>query len=66
MQSEEISPLVFISYSWDSAEHKQWVLKLADLLILNGVDVLLDQYELSIGKNMFPFMEQSVTRQVKF
>ena len=65
MQPEEKPPLVFISYSWDSLEHKQWVLKFADLLILNGVDVLLDQYELSVGKNMFHFMEQSVSNAGK-
>lgn len=51
---------VFISYSWDSPEHKEWVLHLADLLIKAGLDVILDQYELRVGKNLTHFMETSV------
>ncbi len=54
-------PTVFISYSWDSEAHKEWVLNLAENLIKNGVDVLLDQYELSAGKEMTFFMEKAMT-----
>lgn len=53
--------IVFISYSWDSESHKEWVLKLGDSLVSNGVDVILDQYELSAGKEMTHFMEKSLT-----
>jgi hypothetical protein len=52
---------VFISYSWDSEEHQNWVLNLANTLVTNGVDVILDQYELSAGKEMTFFMEKSLT-----
>lgn len=52
---------VFISYSWDSEEHKEWVLELAKKLISNGIDTILDQYELSAGKDMTFFMEKSLT-----
>lgn len=52
---------VFISYSWDSIEHQNWVLNLANILVTNGVDVILDQYELSAGKEMTFFMEKSLT-----
>jgi hypothetical protein len=50
----------FISYSWDSKDHKEWVLKLAMLLTENGVYVLLDQFDLKAGKNMNLFMEKSI------
>lgn len=51
---------VFISYSWDSDHHKEWVLRFANDLVKGGVDVILDQYELSAGKEMTHFMEKSV------
>lgn len=38
-------PVVFISYSWDSKEHKEWVKKSSDdLWTKYSVDTLLDQY----------------------
>lgn len=39
------SPSVFISYSHDSPEHVDRVLKLADRLVAEGLEVILDQYE---------------------
>ena len=46
-------PIIFISYSWDSEVHKEWILKLADDLIKDyGADVILDQYELNAGKDL--------------
>lgn len=39
------SPTVFISYSHDSPEHADRVLALADRLVQDGIDVILDQYE---------------------
>jgi hypothetical protein len=41
-QIEEIPPQVFISYSHDSDEHKNWIIQLATRLRSNGVDVILD------------------------
>lgn len=38
------SPKVFISYSWDSNEHKERILKLSDRLRDEGVDCQIDQY----------------------
>ncbi|RPJ79115.1 MAG: hypothetical protein EHM20_02225 [Alphaproteobacteria bacterium] len=35
----------FISYTWDSDEHKQWVRYLADQLIQAGFEVIIDQIE---------------------
>mgnify|MGYP003601535196 CR=1 FL=1 len=53
---------VFISYSWDSDEHKNWVSKLAgDLERLNDFHVIWDGYDLDsfVDKNLF--MEDAVT-----
>ncbi|MDO3645141.1 toll/interleukin-1 receptor domain-containing protein [Mucilaginibacter sp. L3T2-6] len=57
---------VFISYSWDSQEHKEWVRKLADYLIkYGGINVILDQYDLAVGNNMTYFMESAIERANK-
>ena len=51
---------VFISYSWNSPEHKDWVREFACNLATNGIDIILDQYDLRIGEDRFQFMETSV------
>ena len=51
---------VFISYSHDSPEHKQWVLELGTKLVQNGVDVVLDRWDLTPGDNFTQFMEVGV------
>ncbi|WP_051929381.1 toll/interleukin-1 receptor domain-containing protein [Flavobacterium sp. 83] len=52
---------VFISYSWDNSEHQEWVLSLAkDLMNKFGIQVILDQFELSAGKDLTYFMESSI------
>lgn len=56
---------VFISYSWDSYEHKKWVLDLANNLTKNGVFIFLDQYDLKAGKDMIHFMENSIKESDK-
>ncbi|HRD80911.1 MAG TPA: TIR domain-containing protein [Saprospiraceae bacterium] len=59
------TPRVFISYSWDSDDHKAWAKTLADRLIANGVDVILDQYDCPPGTNFPYFMERSVEKSDK-
>lgn len=54
-------PKVFMSYSHDSEMHKDWVLKLATRLVANGVDVLLDQWDLTLGSDLPRFMESGLT-----
>jgi hypothetical protein len=54
------NPIVFISYSWDSEPHKQWVLDLADRLCDDGIDVILDRYYLKPGVNLQHFVENSI------
>ena len=51
---------VFISYSHDSEAHKSWVLDLATYLRENGIDALLDQWELELGDDLPSFMESGI------
>lgn len=54
-------PTVFVSYSWDSAEHKEWVLQLSEeLTVKGGARVILDQWDLRPGGDRTLFMERSV------
>ncbi|RZK15043.1 MAG: TIR domain-containing protein [Flavobacterium sp.] len=57
----DVSPKVFISYSWDDENHKRWVLNLANRLRSNGVDVILDRYYLNAGKSVTHFVERSIS-----
>lgn len=50
-------PKAFISYSHDSQDHKKWVLDLAIRLRNNGVDAIIDQWELRPGDDLPHFME---------
>jgi hypothetical protein len=54
-------PKVFISYSHDSEFHKDWVLRLGTSLVANGVNVLLDQWDLTLGSDLPRFMESGLT-----
>lgn len=51
-------PNVFISYSQENPEHKAWVKGLADFLLENGVDAIVDQYDLEPGDRLPQFMER--------
>jgi hypothetical protein len=53
-------PKVFISYSHDSQEHKQWVLEFATRLRNSGVDAILDQWDLQPGDDLPHFMERNL------
>jgi hypothetical protein len=50
------APKVFISYSHDSQPHKDWVRSLATALRDNGIDAVLDQWDLSAGQDIAAFM----------
>ncbi|WP_423911006.1 toll/interleukin-1 receptor domain-containing protein [Caballeronia sp.] len=56
-----IPPKVFVSYSHDTEPHKDWVLALATRLVANGVDVVLDQWDLTFGCDLPRFMESGLT-----
>ncbi len=54
-------PRLFISYSWSTSEHEQWVVDLATELVNSGVDVVLDKWDLREGRDSIAFMEKMVT-----
>nr|DAO74562.1 MAG TPA: TIR domain [Caudoviricetes sp.] len=54
-------PIVFISYSHDTDDHKAWVRKLADYLCRHGVDIILDQFDMRLGGDLPFFMEQGLS-----
>lgn len=45
------TPKVFVSYSWTTPEFEQWVLDVATELRENGVDVVLDKWDLKEGQD---------------
>jgi hypothetical protein len=57
----EATVKAFISYSWSSPSHEAWVLNLANRLVSDGIDVILDKWELQPGRDPIAFMEQMVT-----
>lgn len=54
------TPKIFISYSWSSPEHEQWVIDLAENLMQDGIDIALDKWELREGDDPITFMESMV------
>lgn len=59
----EKRPVVFISYSWDDTAHEVWVLQLADdMRTKYGIDVILDKWEVKLGKHLPDFMANSVKK----
>ena len=55
------NPKVFISYAWGSKEHDEKVLAFASNLVSNGIDVVLDKWDMTEGNDTYAFMERSVT-----
>jgi len=53
-------PSVFVSYSWDSGAHKNWVRQLASRLARNGVKVWLDQWHVRPGDSLTTYMERRI------
>lgn len=61
-KTEEIPPKVFVSYSHDTEEHKNWVLQLATRLRSNGVDIILDHWNTRLGSDLAIFMERGLSK----
>ncbi len=49
---------IFISYSWAIQER---VIALAERLMSNGIEVIIDVWDLNVGHDKYKFMEQAVT-----
>lgn len=56
-----MEPKVFISYSWSDLSHQETVKYWADRLVADGIDVVLDIYDLKEGHDKYAFMERMVT-----
>jgi hypothetical protein len=54
------APKTFVSYSWTSPAHEQWVMDLATQLVEKGVNVVLDKWNLREGQDAIKFMEAMV------
>jgi TIR domain len=52
---------VFISYSWDNEEHKEWVAHFAVQLENDGLSVILDQFDTEFGDQLPQFMEKAIS-----
>ena len=57
---ERAAPTTFISYSWDTDQHRAWVRGLAERLRGDGVDAKLDQWETEPGDELAEFMERGI------
>ena len=60
-RSTQNYPKLFISYSQTDDCHNDWVVALAKRLLDDGVEVIMDHWDLKYGHEMFAFMEQMVT-----
>ncbi|MGV2853023.1 toll/interleukin-1 receptor domain-containing protein [Glutamicibacter sp. AGC13] len=57
--SPDFHPRVFVSYS-SADQHNDWVLRLSKRLVHNGIDVVLDQWDVRLGADLPHFMEQGL------
>lgn len=55
------TPKAFISYSWTSRAHQSTVKQWAERLLADGVDVVMDIFDLKEGHDKYAFMEKMVT-----
>lgn len=54
-------PKVFISYAWGTEQYQEKVLAFATQLMGDGVDVVLDKWDLTEGNDTYAFMEKCAT-----
>ena len=60
MMDKVETPKVFISYAWGTKDYQSKVLSFASSLMMDGVDVILDKWQLEGGNDMNAFMEKCV------
>jgi len=61
IEPNNTSPKVFVSYSWTSEEHTEWIADLGERLMNDGIEVILDQWSLEEGHDVNAFMEKMVS-----
>jgi hypothetical protein len=52
---------VFVSYAHENPEHKRWVARLSTDLRHKGVNAVLDQWDLQLGRDVTRLMEEGIT-----
>ena len=57
-----MTPTVFVSYSHDDESHINWVLQLTTRLRSNGVNIILDKWNLQLGQDVAAFMEKGLSK----
>lgn len=60
MKNKIEQPKVFISYAWGDDEYQNQVLSLAEKLCGDGIEVVLDKWDLTEGNDTNAFMEMCV------
>ncbi|MGZ0708691.1 SEFIR domain-containing protein [Coraliomargarita sp. W4R53] len=60
MSKKIAPPRVFISYSWTTQEFEELVVQWAERLVQDGVDAILDKWNLKEGHDKFAYMESMV------
>jgi len=51
---------IFISYAWETDEHREWVRELATRLRRDGLEVRLDHWSSTPGDQLTSFMERAI------
>ena len=59
-QNARPPPTAFISYSWEGAQHREWVIALAADLRRDGVETTLDLWHTDLGDQLTHFMEREI------
>ena len=54
-------PKVFISYSWTTPEYRELVRNWADRIMSDGIEAIIDIYDLKEGGDKYAFMERMAT-----
>jgi hypothetical protein len=65
MEAARPTPSAFLSYSWESEAHREWVRAFATQLRNDGVNIALDQWEVHPGDQLPAFMERADRRQLE-
>lgn len=60
MKKKIDNPKVFISYAWGDEDYQAEVLAFASKLVGDGINVILDKWDLSEGNDTYAFMEKCV------
>jgi hypothetical protein len=55
------TPKVFISYAWTNEDYELEILNIAERLRNDGIDAIIDKWDLTAGQDKYKFMEKMVS-----